>query len=246
MSATPSPRAVLVLGARNLGGAVARQFLAAGWRAAAVARSADTLERVRADGAIALQADASDPDSLARAVEQARGELGRLDAIVNAVSASRPPAGGGPFGGGPLADASPAAFDGWTVAVARQSFTFLSVGAAALRAGGEGGTLVQVTGGSARRANPGRGLWAAGGAATRALVHASAQELRGEGIHVALLIVDAVIGSPKTAGMTTGMDPAAVADQDEVARAALYLAGQDRSALTHELMVTPSGERWVP
>jgi NAD(P)-dependent dehydrogenase (short-subunit alcohol dehydrogenase family) len=55
MSANPSPRAVLVLGARNLGGAVARQFLAAGWRAAAVARSADTLQRVRADGAIGLE-----------------------------------------------------------------------------------------------------------------------------------------------------------------------------------------------
>ena len=38
---------------------------------------------------------------------------------------------------------------------------------------------------------PGRGLWAAGSFGVRALTHASALELRGEGIHVALLIIDA-------------------------------------------------------
>jgi len=94
--------------------------------------------------------------------------------------------------------------------------------------------------------SPGRGLWAAGAAATRALVHAAAQELRGEGIHVALLIVDGTIGSPKTERMTRDMAPDAVADQGEVARAAVYLAQQSPQALSHELMVTPAGDRWVP
>ena len=74
---------------------------------------------------------------------------------------------------------------------------FLSTGARALRRTG-GGALVQITGGSSRRAIPGKGLWAAGAFATRALVQAAAQELRGEGIHVALLAVDATIESPKT------------------------------------------------
>ena len=45
--------------------------------------------------------------------------------------------------------------------MAEQSFVFLSAGAAALEQTG-GGALVQVTGGSSRRAMPGRGLWAAG------------------------------------------------------------------------------------
>lgn len=238
--------AVLVLGARNLGGAVVRQFAAAGWKTAAVAQSDDTLARAREDGALAFRADAADLGALAAVVEEARSGLGSLDAIINAVSASRAPQDGGPFGGGPLADASPAAFDGWTVAVARQAFTFLSVGSAALRAGGNGGTLVQFTGGSARRANAGRGLWAAGGAAARALTHAAALELREENIHVALLVVDGVIGSPKTETMTADMPAAAIADQDAVARAALYLAEQSPQAMTHELMVTPAGDRWVP
>jgi NAD(P)-dependent dehydrogenase (short-subunit alcohol dehydrogenase family) len=237
------PQGVLVLGARNLGGAVARAFMAAGWRAAAVSRSPESLEGVRSDGALGITADAADLEALRAAIDEARAGLGRIDAIVNAVSASRPPAGGGAFGGGPLAGATLEGFEGWTAAVARQAFAFLSAGMAALP---DGGTLVQVTGGSARRANPGRGLWAAGSAAVRALTQAAALEGRGRGIHVGLLIVDGVIGSPKTAAMTRDMPPEAVADQDAIARAALYLAQQPAGALTHELQVTPAGDRWVP
>ena len=55
---------------------------------------------------------------------------------------------------------------------------FLSTGIRTLREGGAGGTLIQVTGGSARRAMPGRGIWSAGAQASRALTHAAAQEVR--------------------------------------------------------------------
>src|SRR5689334_6075806 len=96
--------AVVVLGARNLGGAIVDCFLERGWRAAGVARSADTLAKLRDRGALALSADASDPQALRDALTAARQELGSLDAVVNAVSAARPPS-AGPFGGGNLADA---------------------------------------------------------------------------------------------------------------------------------------------
>ena len=59
---------VVVLGARNLGGAIVDHFLGLGWNVAAVARSEETLDRVRAEGALALAADASDPDQLAEAL----------------------------------------------------------------------------------------------------------------------------------------------------------------------------------
>ena len=235
--------AILVLGARNLGGAILDHFLARGWSGAAVARSPDTLAQVRARGALALEADAADPAELAGAVAEARRELGELDLIVNAVSASRGPA-GSPFGGGPLADADLAAFRGWTVAVAEQAFVFLSVGTAALRR--SGGTLVQVTGGSARRAMPGKGLWAAGAFATRALVQAAAQELRAVGVHVALLVVDATIESPKTAAWSEGRHPEELAEMERIAEAVAYLADQGPRALTHELVVTPARDNWTP
>jgi 3-oxoacyl-[acyl-carrier protein] reductase len=237
-------KTIVVLGARNLGGAIAEHFLEKGWSAAAVARSEDTLERVRELGALALQADASDPDSLHDALRRARNELGSLDAVVNAVSAARPPS-SGPFGGGELAAADLAAFRGWTAAVAEQAFVFLSVSSAALRETG-GGALVQITGGSSRRAIPGRGLWAAGAFAVRALVQAAAQEMRGEGIHAALLAVDATIESPKTAGYTRDTPPEALADMPGVAASVAFLVEQGPRTLTHELVVTPAGERWVP
>jgi len=234
----------VVLGARNLGGAIIDRFLELGWNAAGVARSADTLERVGQRGGLAIEADASDVDSLTGALRKAREELGSLDAVINAVSAARPPS-AGPFGGGALSDADLAAFHGWTVAVAEQAFVFLSVGAGALRQEG-GGALIQITGGSSRRAIPGKGLWAAGAFATRALVQAAAQELRGEGIHAALLAVDATIQSPKTAAFTRDVPPDALGDMSQIAEAVSFLAQQPMRALTHELVVTPAGERWVP
>jgi NAD(P)-dependent dehydrogenase (short-subunit alcohol dehydrogenase family) len=230
----------VVLGARNLGGAIAGHLHDAGWTVAAVARSDDSLAGVRSRGIDGVNADAGDPVALRAALEAGGG----ADLVVNAVSAARPT--GGPWGGGPLADAAPDAYEAWTGAVGRQAFTFLSVGASVLRAQGRGGTLIQVTGGSARRAMPGRGLWAAGAAASRALTHAAAQELREEGIHVALLVVDATIASPKTAERTRDVPADALADQEEIARAVAYLAGQQPSAYTHELVVTPAGDRWVP
>jgi NADP-dependent 3-hydroxy acid dehydrogenase YdfG len=237
-------KTVVVLGARNLGGAIIDHFRGLGWNAAGVARSEDTLARVAERGALALAADATDPQALTGALASAREQLGSLDAVVNAVSASRPPS-AGPFGGGELAQADLAAFRGWTVAVAEQAFVFLSVGAAALRGAG-GGALIQITGGSSRRAMPGRGLWAAGAFATRALVQAAAQELRTEDIHVALLAVDATIESPKTAGFTRDQPRDALADMGEVAEAVAFLVAQRPRALTHELVITPAGDRWVP
>jgi NAD(P)-dependent dehydrogenase (short-subunit alcohol dehydrogenase family) len=237
-------KTAVVLGARNLGGAIIDRFLERGWNVAGVARSNDTLEQVRERGALALSADAADDPSLRDALSTARAEFGSLDAVVNAVSAARPTT-AGPFGGGALAAADLDAFRGWTVAVAEQAFVFLSVGAAALREG-NGGALIQITGGSSRRAMPGRGLWAAGAFATRALVQAAAQELRQEGIHAALLIVDATLESPKTADFTRDVPRDALGDMGQVAAAVSFLVQQESRALTHELVVTPAGERWVP
>jgi len=239
------PGTILVLGARNLGGAILDHFVSRGWKGAAVARSDDTLQAVRRRGALAIRADASDPAELDGAIAATRGEHGSVDIIVNAVSASRPPQ-GGPWGGGPIAEGTMDAVRGWTVAVAEQSFAFLSTGARALLDQGRGGTLVQITGGSSRRAMPDRGPWAAGAFATRALTQAAGQELRGQGVHVALLIVDGTIESPKTAERIAGRPREEFADMARIAEAVEFLAGQDVRAYTHELVITPAGDRWVP
>jgi Enoyl-(Acyl carrier protein) reductase len=237
-------RAAVVLGARNLGGAIVDNLVAGGWSdrrgrsQRGDARGRSTAWRAGARGRRRRLARA-------RCGARTRARRARPDRPRGERRQCQPPPGGGPFGGGPLAEASVEAFRGWTAAVAEQAFVFLSSGARALRESG-GGALVQVTGGSSRRVMPGRGRWAAGAFATRALLQAAAQELRAEGIHVALLVVDATIESPRTAAYARDTPRDALASQEEIARAVAYLAGQDARAMTHELVLTPAGDRWVP
>jgi NAD(P)-dependent dehydrogenase (short-subunit alcohol dehydrogenase family) len=237
-------QSALVFGARNLGRAIIEDLRGRGWAVAAVARSDATLELVSAAGALTLRADVTDQASVEDALRRTAAEYGRVDLAVNAAAAY----GGqrtGPFGGGPIAEAGPEAFDSWAAAPARSAFSFLSAAGRFALAQGGPATLVQVTGGSTRRAMPGRGLWAAGSFGVRAITNAAAQELREHGIQVALLIVDAGI-EPFEGGGRPGVDPAALADPREIARAVAFLADQGPRAATHELQVTPLAERWVP
>jgi NAD(P)-dependent dehydrogenase (short-subunit alcohol dehydrogenase family) len=239
-----APGGAVVLGARNLGGEIARELLGHGAAVASIARTQADLDLLAAAGALTLRADAADRGGLDEALRRAAGIIGPPDLIVNATAPARPPKDGSGFGGGAMLAASQAGFDAWVLAVAQQTFVFLGAGAEALA--GRGGTLVQITGAPARRATPERGLVSAGGAAVRAMTHAAAQELAGQGIHVALLVVDGPIASPKTAAMTRTMAPQAIVEQAGVAAAVLALARQPPSAWTHELVVTPSGGRWIP
>jgi NAD(P)-dependent dehydrogenase (short-subunit alcohol dehydrogenase family) len=244
MTDTTNPRTALVFGARNLGRAIIESLRDDGWAVAAVARSEATLELISAAGATPLRADVTDQASVYDALRETAEAQGGVDLVVNAASAY----GGdrsGPFGGGPLAEAAPDAFDSWAAAPARAAFTFLSGAARFALEQDRPSTLVQVTGGSSRRAMPGRGLWAAGAFGVRAITQAAALELRERGIHVALLIVDAGI-EPYEGGGRPGADPAALADPREIATAVTFLAQQGARAATHELQVTPLAEQWVP
>ena len=228
----------LVIGARNLGFSVIQRLLADGWTVAGGARSERTLEKVRSAGAEALEVDVTDQASVLGALQEVSGRHGRIDLVVNAAS----PYGGsrsGPFGGGPLAQAQPSGFEDWSAMPVKGAFAFLSASARFLLEQGGEATVVQVTGGSARRGMPGRGLWAAGAFGVRALTQAAAAELREHRIHVALLIVDATIDR-------SGGDDAGSADPGSLADAVAYLASQSPRAMTHELQVTPALDNRVP
>jgi NAD(P)-dependent dehydrogenase (short-subunit alcohol dehydrogenase family) len=228
----------LVIGARNLGFAIIERLLADGWDVAGGAVSEETRERVRAAGALALEVDVTDQASVLAALEEVAGRFGRVDLAVNAASPYAATAGGA-FGGGSLAESEPDGFERWAARPARGAYGFLSASARFLTAQGGPATVIQVTGGSSRRAMPGRGLWAAGAFAVRALTQAAALELREQGIHVALLIVDAGIDR-------SGQGDAHTADQPSIAGAVAYLASQSPRAMTHELQVTPALDNWTP
>jgi len=227
---------LLVFGARNTGRALARDLSAKGWRVAAVARSESTIEQLKDEvpQAVGLIANASNADEVERVFE----DVGKVDLVVNAITTN-------PSFGGPIHEAPPEALDAYDRALLPGIFNVLRVGGRLL-AGQKQGTLVQLTGGSALRGNPGRGTWAAVAFATRALVQSQAAELRDQGVHVALLVVDAIIESEKTAHWLEDAPPEKSASMEDVARAIEYLYEQSPRGWTHELQLTPALERWVP
>jgi 3-oxoacyl-[acyl-carrier protein] reductase len=237
-------RSAVVFGARNLGRAVIELLVRDGWAVTGVARSQSTLDGVRGAGARAVEGDVTDPASVYDVLEKAAAAHGDVELVLNAAAAYGG-ARSGPFGGGPIADAELDSFDSWAAAPARTAFSFLSASGRFAIAHGRPATLVQVTGGSARRAMPGRGLWAAGSFGVRAITNAAALELRPRGIHVALLIVDAGI-QPLDGSTRPGVAPEALADPHRIADAVLFLANQDARSATHELQLTPLAENWTP
>jgi len=234
---------LLVFGARNLGKALASDLVARGWNVAAMARSEETIAVLgeAVPDALGIVADATEAEEVERAFAATQARLGSLDLEVNA-STPRPR---GRIGGGELAAADPDAIEPYVAEFLPAVWHVLRVGARILAGQGRG-TLVQVTGGSARRGNPGRGPWAAAAFATRALVQSAAGELRERGVHAALVIVDATIESEKTEQLLAGQPPEASASMDDVVAAIAYLAAQTPRGWTHELQLTPALERWVP
>jgi NAD(P)-dependent dehydrogenase (short-subunit alcohol dehydrogenase family) len=227
---------LLVFGARNLGRVLASQLLEDGWRVAAVARTETTIRALEDDapGAAGIIADAKDADD----VERVFADVGHVDLVVNAITTN-------PSFGGPVHEAPPEALDAYVGELLPAILNILRVGGRVLAEQG-GGTLVQVTGGSARRGNPGRGPGAAAAFATRALVQSQAAELREQRVHVALLIVDAVIESEKTAAWLEDEPAERSASMEDVGKAIRYLYEQSPRGWTHELQLTPALERWVP
>jgi 3-oxoacyl-[acyl-carrier protein] reductase len=234
---------LLVFGARNLGRAIAADFAGRGWNAAAVARSEETIASLREElpDVLGIAGDASEAGNVERAFAATRERFGEIDLVVDAIT----PSAGGRFGGGSLADAPPEAFERYVQDFVPAVFNVLHIGSRVLTEQGRG-TLVQITGGSARRGVAERGPWAAAAFASRALTQAVALELREIGVHAALLIVDATIESAKTAGVLEGKPREASASEQDVVAAIRYLEAQSPRGWTHELQITPRLDRWVP
>jgi NAD(P)-dependent dehydrogenase (short-subunit alcohol dehydrogenase family) len=189
---------------------------------------------------LTVRGDAGDHAVVAEALGRAERDLGGLDLVVNATtSVPRDHT----FGGGPIAEAPPDRLEGWMGGFLPAAWAILRGAGAALARRGTG-TIVQVSGGSARRPMPGRGPWAAAQFSARALTHALAQELRPAGVHVALLVADGDIQTERNP--MRGRPPEDSLTPADVAAAVAYLAGQSPRGWSHELVITPAGDTWVP
>ncbi|HEX4160286.1 MAG TPA: hypothetical protein VHY79_17610 [Rhizomicrobium sp.] len=71
-----------------------------------------------------------------------------------------------------------------------------------------------------------------------------ARSLWPKGIHVALIVIDAVVDLPATRRRMPDKPDSFFQKPDDMAGTAVWLAAQPRSAWTFEVDVRPFGENW--
>jgi NAD(P)-dependent dehydrogenase (short-subunit alcohol dehydrogenase family) len=218
------------------GAALARRFAAGGYRVAMLARNATRLAELEAElaGSKAYVCDVADPAQIAATLDAVEKDLGTPSVLVhNAV--------GGAFGG--FLDLDPS--------VLERNFQINVMGllhlaqrlAPAMVAAGEG--AIVVTGNtSALRGKSFFAHFAPTKAAQRILAEAMARDLGPKGVHVAYIVIDAVIDVPWTRERYADkpddffIKPAAIAEE------AFHLTRQDRSAWSFNVEIRPFGETW--
>ncbi len=227
--------AVVGVGPGN-GEAFARRFAADGYALALLARGPE-LTRQLADElpyAKAYPCDVTDQTSVDAAFANIRADLGDVDVLVFN-------AGSGVWGNveevtaGDLERAWRANTLGLFLA-ARQAIP-------AMRRRGQG-AIVVVGATASRRGAAGAAAFAQGKMAQRALAESMARHLGPSGIHVALIVVDGVVGGPITRSRFLDRPDEAFIDPAGVAAIAASLVKQDRSAWSFEVEARPFKEKW--
>lgn len=218
------------------GAALARRFAAEGYRVAMLARDADRLARLAREipGSVAFPADVADLDALRAVLARVRDELGAPSVLLhNAVA--------GGFG----------TFESVTPEALEQRFrvnvTSLLVLAQeltpAMIAAGHG--AIVVTGNtSAWRGKAAFAGFAPTKAAQRILAESLARTLGPRGVHVAYVVIDAVIDLPWTRQAFPDRPDDFFIQPSGIADAVHHLVQQQRSAWTFELDLRPFGENW--
>ena len=227
--------AVVGVGPGN-GEALARRFSADGFAVALMARRVDLTAKLAGElpHAMACACDVADAASVASAFERTRAELGDVDALVFN-------AGSGVWG--TIEDVSPEDFErAWRINALGLFLTARQV-IPPMRAQGSGAIII-VGATASRRGVAGTAAFAPAKMAQRGLAESMARHLWPAGIHVALIVVDGVVGGPVTRARFGDRPDETFIAPSGVADIAASLVGQDRSAWSFEVEARPFGEKW--
>jgi NAD(P)-dependent dehydrogenase (short-subunit alcohol dehydrogenase family) len=227
--------AVVGVGEGN-GAALARAFAGAGMAVALLARRTEFTSGLARDlpDARAYACDVADPSSVANAFAAIRAEMGDPATLVYN-------AGSGVWGG--VESISLHDFESaWRVnaygalAASREVIP-------AMKAAGVG-SIIFIGATASRRGGPRTAAFAPAKAAQRSLAESIARSLWPQGIHVALIVIDAVVDLPRTRQNMPDKPDSFFLRPDDMAATAVWLAQQPRSAWTFEVEVRPFGENW--
>jgi NAD(P)-dependent dehydrogenase (short-subunit alcohol dehydrogenase family) len=222
----------------GLGAAVARRFAREGFAVALMARREQSVagvqEEIEGAGgrALPVSADATDPASVAAAFDEVRSNLGAPEIFVyNA----------GAFQMGGILDLSPEKFDECFKANCAGAFYAAQQVLPAMVDGGRGTVLL--TGATAALRGGARfSALAVGKFGLRALAQSMAREFGPQGVHVAHVVVDGQIDTPRVREMSPDREDHTMLSPDAIAETYWQLHSQDRTAWTLELDLRPAVE----
>jgi NAD(P)-dependent dehydrogenase (short-subunit alcohol dehydrogenase family) len=218
------------------GAAFARKFSSQGFRVAMLARTEQTLrelERAIPD-ARGYATDVTDAAAVQQSFARIRQELGPVEVLVHN-------AGSGVFGS--FLDTAPEAFEeSWRtnafalVLCAREAVADME------RQGR--GAVVVIGATASLRGGANFAAFAQAKAAQRSLAQSMARTLGPRGIHVAHVVIDGVIDTPRTRRFFATQPESFFLQPDHIAETVWHLVEQDPSSWTFELDVRPCGESW--
>lgn len=232
MTNTSKPLALVTGVGPGTGAALARRFAKGGYRVAMLARNVDRLAKLERDipDSIAIPCDVSDPHALARVI----GQIGNPTIVVhNAV--------GGAFGGFMDIDAETLQhnFEINTMAL----FHLARLTTPRMVEAGEGALIV--TGNtSAQRGKAAFAGFAPTKAAQRILAESLARDLGPKGVHVAYLVIDAVIDVPWQRQRLPETSNDFFISSTSIANEVFHLAHQPKDAWSFLAEVRPFCEQW--
>ena len=222
----------------GLGAAVSRRFAREGYAVALLARReesvADVQREIQDAGGTAIHAaaDATDPSSVEEAFGRVREELGDPEVLVyNA----------GAFQMGGVMELTPEQFDTCFKANCAGAFYAAQQVLPAMLEAGRGTVLL--TGATASMRGSARfSALAVGKFGLRALSQSMARELGPQGVHVAHVIIDGQINTPRVQEMSPDRDENTMLSPDAIAETYWRLHTQNRTTWTLELDLRPSVE----
>ena len=224
------------------GAACARRFAAAGYRIAMLARDRERLERLAAEleGAKGYVCDVSDLDRVMATAEAGRIEMGAPSVLIhNAVSGILEGGGASRF-----LDGDPARLErNFRINTTSLLYLARAVAPAMVEAGT--GAIVVTGNTSALRGKANFAYFAPTKAAQRILAQAMARDLGPQGVHVAYVLIDAAIDTPRTRPVFAADKPDAFfCRPSAIADEIFHVAHQDRSAWSFDVEIRPDAENW--
>jgi len=218
------------------GTAFTRKFAAEGYRVAMLARSADRLEQLEKEvpGTKAYPCDLADGEATRQTVAAIEHDLGAPAVLVHNAAA-------GAFDN--FMDAAPETLE-FTFKINTMSLMHLgqAVVPAMLEAGR--GDIIVIGNTSAWRGSANYAAFAPSKAAQRILAQSMARSLGPQGIHIAYVVIDAVIDVPWARSFNADKPDEFFARPDDIAETVYYLTQQQRSAWSFEVDLRPFGETW--